>query len=204
MSKTNNESSNHSSSPLPNRTEQRQQLRRLVRQRRAALSTQQQKIAEQKIATAALNFLRPLNVKNIAVYLSFDGEISTNLLIQQLWQQGYHLYLPVLHPFSAGNLLFLAYTAETKLHKNKFAINEPILDVTHVLPTHQLDIIFTPLVAFDQHKNRLGMGGGFYDRTLENWQQKNYLPIGLAHRCQQVTDIPCEHWDIPLFDIIAV
>ncbi|WP_065239007.1 5-formyltetrahydrofolate cyclo-ligase [Gallibacterium genomosp. 3] len=183
---------------------QRQQLRKFIRQQRSALSEQQQQDAEKKIVQAVLDFLQPRAVKHIALYLSFDGEISTKLLIQQLWEKGYHLYLPVLHPFSPGNLLFLAYTPDTPLRKNKFAIDEPILDVTKVLPADQLDIIFTPLVAFDQYKNRLGMGGGFYDRTLENWQQKNFLPVGLAHCCQQVPEIPAEIWDIPLFEILAV
>lgn len=183
---------------------QRQQLRQFIRQQRAALTLQQQKFAEQKIAQIAVDFLTPLNVKNIAVYLSFDGEISTNQLIETLWRQGYHLYLPVLHPFSEGNLLFLAYTPTTKLIKNKFNILEPKLDVRQVLPAEQLDIIFTPLVAFDLKKNRLGMGGGFYDRMLENWQNKPFLPVGLAHRCQQVEHIPTEDWDIPLFEILAV
>lgn len=183
---------------------QRQQLRQFIRQQRATLTLQQQKFAEQKIAQIAVDFLTPLNVKNIAVYLSFDGEISTNQLIETLWRQGYHLYLPVLHPFSEGNLLFLAYTPTTKLIKNKFNILEPKLDVRQVLPAEQLDIIFTPLVAFDLKKNRLGMGGGFYDRTLENWQNKPFLPIGLAHRCQQVEHIPTEDWDMPLFEILAV
>ena len=183
---------------------QRQQLRQFIRQQRAALTLQQQKFAKQKIAQIAVDFLTPLNIKNIAVYLSFDGEISTNQLIETLWRQGYHLYLPVLHPFSEGNLLFLAYTPTTKLIKNKFNILEPKLDVRQVLPAEQLDIIFTPLVAFDLKKNRLGMGGGFYDRTLENWQNKPFLPIGLAHRCQQVEHIPTEDWDMPLFEILAV
>ncbi|MDK9561803.1 5-formyltetrahydrofolate cyclo-ligase [Gallibacterium anatis] len=183
---------------------QRQQLRQFIRQQRATLTLQQQKFAEQKIAQIAVDFLTPLNVKNIAVYLSFDGEISTNQLIETLWRQGYHLYLPVLHPFSEGNLLFLAYTPTTKLIKNKFNILEPKLDVRQVLPAEQLDIIFTPLVAFDLKKNRLGMGGGFYDRTLENWQNKPFLPVGLAHRCQQVEHIPTEDWDMPLFEILAV
>lgn len=183
---------------------QRQQLRQFIRRQRASLTLQQQKFAEQKISQIAADFLTPLNVKNIAVYLSFDGEISTNQLIETLWRQGYHLYLPVLHPFSEGNLLFLAYTSTTKLIKNKFNILEPRLDVRQVLPAEQLDIIFTPLVAFDLKKNRLGMGGGFYDRTLENWQNKPFLPVGLAHRCQQVEHIPTEDWDMPLFEILAV
>lgn len=47
------------------------------------------------------------------------------------------------------------------------------------------------------------MGGGFYDRTLQNWQNKSFIPVGLAHQCQQVENLPTEHWDVPLFDILV-
>ena len=72
-----------------------------------------------------------------------------------------------------------------------------------MLPLNELDIIFTPLVAFDRQGNRLGMGGGFYDRTLQQWQQKSFIPVGLAHQCQQVEKLPVETWDIPLERILV-
>lgn len=86
--------------------------------------------------------------------------------------------------------------------KNRFAITEPLLDIRHIVPINELDIIFTPLVAFDKQGNRLGMGGGFYDRTLQNWQQQSFIPVGLAHRCQEVDELPVESWDIPLFAVL--
>ncbi len=72
----------------------------------------------------------------------------------------------------------------------------------------QLDIIFTPLVAFDATGQRLGMGGGFYDRTLQDWeiayaQQRGPYPIGLAHDCQRVDVLPVQDWDVPLPEIIT-
>ena len=86
---------------------------------------------------------------------------------------------------------------------NQFGILEPPLNVQEILPTEKLDIIFTPLVAFDKQGNRLGMGGGFYDRTLQDWRSKNFIPVGLAHQCQQIEALPVESWDIPLFDILV-
>jgi 5-formyltetrahydrofolate cyclo-ligase len=78
------------------------------------------------------------------------------------------------------------------------------MNSSHIVPKHEIDIIFTPLVAFDAEGNRLGMGGGFYDRTLENWQQTGRpFPVGLAHDCQQVEMIPTEIWDIPLPALIT-
>ncbi|AZI13667.1 5-formyltetrahydrofolate cyclo-ligase [Avibacterium paragallinarum] len=182
---------------------QRKVIRQRVRHLRQMLTPQQQHLAEQKITEQSLRFIEKRQAKHIGIYLSFDGEISTKQLIQQLWNKNLAVYLPILHPFSAKSLLFLRYQPDTILRKNKFNILEPQLDVRNVIPTNKLDIIFTPLVAFDQQGNRLGMGGGFYDRTLQNWQTKNFLPIGLAHQCQQVEELPVESWDIPLFKILV-
>ncbi|VEB21727.1 5-formyltetrahydrofolate cyclo-ligase [Avibacterium volantium] len=188
---------------LTTRNQQRQIIRQQIRQLRQSLSPAEQNLAEQKITQQALDLIEKKQAKHIGLYLSFDGEISTKQLIQQLWKKNIAVYLPILHPFSANNLLFLRYHPNSSLQKNKFGILEPKLDVRNVLPTNELDIIFTPLVAFDKQGNRLGMGGGFYDRTLQNWQQKNFLPIGLAHQCQQVDALPVESWDIPLFGVLV-
>lgn len=59
-------------------------------------------------------------------------------------------------------------------------------------------MMFIPLVAFDEKGERLGMGGGFYDRTLAGWQKKGFYPVGLAHDCQQVDELPAAQWDVPL------
>lgn len=181
----------------------RQQIRQSTRKKRQQLSAIEQQTAAQKIMQNALTHPKVNLAHNIALFLAFDGEIDTQPLISALWQQDKNVYLPVLHPFNRHNLLFLRYTAETQLVKNRFNINEPPLDVTQVLPPNQLDIMMIPLVAFDDQGQRLGMGGGFYDRTLANWQQKGFYPIGLAHDCQYVKSLPIAHWDIPLPEIIT-
>ena len=140
---------------------------------------------------------------SVALFLSFDGELDTQPLIEQLWRSGKQVYLPVLHPFSPGNLLFLRYHPQSQLVTNRLKIQEPRLDVREVLPLSELDVLITPLVAFDTQGQRLGMGGGFYDRTLQNWQQYNLHPVGYAHDCQQVDALPVEKWDIPLPVIVT-
>lgn len=148
------------------------------------------------------------NARTVSLFLSFDGELNTRPLIERLWQAGKSVYLPVLHPFSRGNLLFLRYSAESEMVLNHFGIEEPRLNVQQVLPVSRLDIIFTPLVAFDATGQRLGMGGGFYDRTLQDWesayaQQCGPYPIGLAHDCQRVDALLVQEWDVPLPEIIT-
>ncbi|EMJ7520469.1 5-formyltetrahydrofolate cyclo-ligase [Providencia rettgeri] len=182
---------------------QRQQVRQSIRQARRQLTTKQQQLAAQLVMKNALQHPKINSAKCIALFLSFDGEIDTRPLISALWEQGKQVYLPVLHPFSRHHLLFLRYHTKTQLVKNRFNIDEPPLNVQDVLPIEKLDIMFIPLVAFDSQGQRLGMGGGFYDRTLAHWQQTGFYPIGLAHDCQQVEALPVAHWDIPLPEIIT-
>lgn len=139
----------------------RNQLRQQIRKTRANLTALQQQQAEDSITQQALALIEERNAQHIALYLSFDGEISTEKLIKTLWAQGKQVYLPVLHPFNPNHLLFLRYLPDTPMLKNKFGIWEPKLNVQSVLPLEELDILFTPLVAFDKQGNRLGMGGGF-------------------------------------------
>ena len=181
----------------------RQQLRQHIRKTRRNLTALQQQQAAQRITQQVLSFIEQHQAQHIALYLAVDGEIATQPLIEQLWQQGKNVYLPVLHPFCQGHLLFLRYLPDTPMKANTFGIFEPHLNVQNVIPLEQLDVIFTPLVAFDKQGNRLGMGGGFYDRTLQHWQQKHFIPIGLAHQCQQVDTLPVESWDMPLERILV-
>jgi 5-formyltetrahydrofolate cyclo-ligase len=181
----------------------RSQLRKEVRQRRNALSVAQQHNAAIAVTERLSKHVKIQQAKRIAIYLSNDGELSTKNFIEWCWQQHKKVYLPVVHPFNPGNLLFLNYQQETKLVNNIYGILEPQLDVTKVCPLEQLDIICTPLVAFDNSGARLGMGGGFYDRSLAHWQQSKLYPLGLAHDCQRVEKVPIESWDIPLPEIIT-
>lgn len=181
----------------------RQQIRQQIRQRRRALTPEQQTQFALQAADRMMAYPPVLLAQTVAVFLSFDGELDTRPLIDQLWRAGKRVYLPVLHPSSPGNLLFLHYHPSSDLVVNRLNIREPKLDVRDVLPLSQLDVLVTPLVAFDAAGQRLGMGGGFYDRTLQNWRQHRLQPVGYAHDCQQVDALPTEQWDIPLPAVIT-
>lgn len=178
----------------------RKQIRQQVRKARQQLSAEAQNQAAEALVQQAQQFSGLLQAQHIALYLSNDGELDTTPLLQYLQQQGKNLYLPVLHPFTTGYLLFQRYDAKTPMHLNQFGISEPKPDVTAIMVPAQLDVILMPLVAFDAQGQRLGMGGGFYDRTLSTLPKTSQKPllVGLAHQCQQVETVPTEPWDVPL------
>ena len=178
----------------------RQQLRSHIRALRRSLSAEQQHQASLDLVQQLLPRPEVQQAQHIALYLTNDGELDTTPLIRSLWQQGKSLYLPLLHPVVAGYLVFQLYTPDTVLTPNQFGIGEPELNCSLLRPVSQLDLMFTPLVAFDSQGQRLGMGGGFYDRTLSQLDSTVRKPqlIGLAHDCQHVEAVPVEAWDIPL------
>lgn len=194
----------HCFNPVSKKLNTRQQLRKQIRQQRQQLSPAAQQQAAMTLVQQVLALPQLPSCQHIALYLANDGELDTYPLIQALRQLDKHIYLPVLHPFVAGYLLFVRYDKDTLLYPNKFGIPEPLAACHRLIPVQQLDMIFTPLVAFDAAGNRLGMGGGFYDRTLSQLPPGSRCQvIGLAHNCQQVDAVPGEAWDIPLKQIIT-
>ncbi len=183
----------------------RQDFRKLIREKRNALCSDTQFQAALDLVSQFAQLPEIQRSQHIAIYLSADGELDTKPLIEWLWQQGKSIYLPVIHPFSKGQLLFLQYLSDDQLIYNKYGILEPKLDIRHLIPVRQLDLICTPLVGFDSIGHRLGMGGGYYDRTLSHWfaSGEGAAPVGIAHDCQHVERLPIESWDIPLPKIVT-
>ena len=187
----------------------RAQIRAEIRNTRKNLSNNQQIIAAQSLKVNFIQHLKSENTtnsKHIAIYLSNDGELDTSLLIKELWNLNHAVYLPIIHPFNGANLLFQRYEKNSPMRANRYGILEPKLNCSQICPLPALDYLLMPLVAFDKQGNRLGMGGGFYDRTLarlheQNWQKPQL--IGLAHECQKADALPIESWDVPLETIIT-
>ena len=179
------------------------EIRQFIRQKRRSLSVAEQSLASTKVKEILLSHKKIIQARNIAFFLSIDGELPTQPIIEALWQAGKSVYLPVIHPFSPRALLFFRYEPTTELITLPYQLKQPKLNITTLCPIEALDVILTPLVAFDKQGNRLGMGGGYYDKLLKNWQQSAFYPIGVAHDCQQVEQLTTAAWDVPLPEIIT-
>ena len=180
----------------------RSDLRQTLRASRRALTSEQQVEACLGLADVLLRQTFLAESRHIALYLTNDGEIDPAILISRLWKQGKQCYLPVLAADGGRELAFVAYQPETPLIKNKYNIPEPEYKEEFAIRPQDLDLVFMPLTGFDEKGQRLGMGGGFYDRTFEFIRTtEKPLLIGLAHECQKVSKIPAEHWDIPMLGV---
>lgn len=147
------------------------------------------------------------NARRVAMFLTNDGEIDLRPLMRHAWRQGKKTYLPMLFPARIHKLFFARISDATPLRKNKYGIWEPTTPVSKWRKASELDLIFVPLVAFDETGNRIGMGGGYYDRTLAFLHSRQYWLrpklIGVAHDFQRVEKIAAESWDIPLPAIVT-
>lgn len=184
-----------------NTANEKKTLRQSLRHKRRSLSGRQQQHASERIVSV-LNTQRSFTPpKRVALYLAQDGELDLHAYIEHCWQYDVQVYLPLLHT-DTKQLRFARYQAECALTPNRFGIPEP-LQGDSIEPA-LLDWVLFPLVGFDLEGGRLGMGGGFYDRTFadaDQWPQKPRM-IGVAHECQKLPHIPLESWDIKL-DAIA-
>lgn len=184
-------------------------LRRSLRRQRQALSQHEQRLAAQRLCQQLKTLPEVRRARRISLYLPVNGEIDPMPLLPWLRKRKVEVYLPVLRPFSANALWFVAYHSGTPMVKNRFGIWEPDLRFgaqrRNRLPAWALDTLIVPLVGFDNSANRMGMGGGFYDRSLAFMHRPGPAPtlIGVAHACQEVASLPVEPWDVPLQVVVS-
>lgn len=184
-------------------THDRRALRRVMRKQRAALTTQERASAARSIARyiERAGWLRPH--RRIAVYLATAEEISCAPLIERALQRRCQLFLPKITSYRARTMRFAPIT--DRYRRNRYGIAEP--HNRRVLSARQLHRVFIPLVAFDARGERLGMGGGYYDRALQHRLRQSGrarpLIIGIAHSCQRLAELSVCPTDVPMDAVVT-
>ncbi|ARG96811.1 5-formyltetrahydrofolate cyclo-ligase [Legionella micdadei] len=174
-------------------------LRRSCRQIRENLPLEYQHTASARVCTRIRGMHEYRHAKRIALYQATRGEISLNALWNSAPLQGKFCYFPVLR--ENKTLLFLPATPATPFVKNRYGIDEPDVDTSQAIEPKSLDIIFMPLVVFDHYGTRLGMGAGYYDRTLA--KEDHPMLVGVAYEFQRYPYIEPHTWDIPLTAVVT-
>jgi 5,10-methenyltetrahydrofolate synthetase len=130
-------------------------------------------------------------------YYPVNFEVDILEFLKNLEIKGLELSLPVVK--KKNQMDFYSWSNKNLLKLNKYGIPEPE-KIKKVFP----DILLVPLVAFDDRLNRIGYGGGYYDRYINKISnKKNLLKIGIAHSCQKINRVPVNKYDMKLDIIIT-
>ena len=185
----------------------RARLRRTLRSQRNALDRHEQAAASASVNRILRTTHRFRVSRRIAFYIAEDGEIDISGLMERAWSMGKTCYLPVLSHLINDRLWFAPVEPDTPMVLNRFGIPEPAVPSRQLRDARHLDLILLPLVGFDGAGNRLGMGGGFYDRSLEflrhrtSWHKPRLY--GVAHELQKVDQLAVQPWDVPLQAVVT-
>ena len=171
-------------------------IRQDYAKKRQELSSLQFQEASSKLIQNTIELIKKYNLKCIHCFLPIESkdEINTTLIIQYCWENNIHVVVPVSN-FDDGTLKTAEFKPHTKTKLTKHHIPEPIDPVW--TKSVAIDLVITPLLAFDLKGYRVGYGKGFYDRffaSLPSGTKK--VGISLFDPCEAIEDVN-EH-DIPL------
>jgi 5-formyltetrahydrofolate cyclo-ligase len=176
---------------------ERRQLRAGMRAARRAIPARDRALADLQIVSHVRSLPEFRRARSVALFLAFDGEPSLTGVIAAAAARGKRVYAPVL---TAERMHFAELDPHAALTTNFFGILEP--DLGRPIDARALDLVLTPLVAFDDQGVRVGVGRGYYDRCfsflLNRRQWRRPKLIGVAYELQRVGTLPRQAWDVPL------
>jgi 5-formyltetrahydrofolate cyclo-ligase len=185
-------------------------LRRVLRDTRRSLTHAEQRAHARHLVRILRRELRFQRARRIGAYWAADGELDPIAVLKAAQARGTWVFLPILkQTFArrARHLRFGRYRPGQPLHPNRYGIPEPRSRGRDLVSPRRLDLLLIPLVGFDASCQRIGMGGGYYDRTLaylndgrRRWRRPHL--IGVAHDCQRLPRILPQPWDVRL-DAVA-
>lgn len=178
-------------------------IRRQLRQARKFLTGYRRDRQQQRIRRFLTAIPQVRHARRIAAYMPFDGEPDLLPFMRRVESK---IWLPMIR--SDLHLDFRpTFTLNTKARRpinarrNRFGILES--QRLPILRSAQMDVILMPLVGFDRRGNRLGMGAGFYDRSLVGLRRPRPTLLGIAFDCQEMAQVPSDPWDVPLDYIVT-
>lgn len=186
---------------------EKKQLRNQARKRRRSLDRQQRTAASARICQRIAASKSFRNARRIALYLPMDGEVDCLPLLESALGAGKEVFLPQLPGRYPRAMNFALLDANTTLEPGPMGTVQPARGTRIVASAREIDLVITPLAAFDSRGNRIGMGAGYYDRTFgflvhrRHWISPRL--VGVAFECQKFPEVPVESWDVPMWGIVT-
>lgn len=179
----------------------RTDLRKSLRDARSTLSKSHVRNKSFSICTQAATLVA--DAQHVAAYYAFGAEVDLTVLMTTREACGQTNYVPIVLP--QFQMQFAPVTNDTPVTFNRYGIKEPYVDEASFVAGSQLDAVLVPLVGFDKLCNRMGMGGGYYDRCFARTTAADSGPllIGVAYDLQCVDTVHAEDWDVPLDYVVT-
>jgi 5-formyltetrahydrofolate cyclo-ligase len=171
-----------------------------MRAARRALSDQERADADAALRAHIRVLPAYRSARRVALFFGFDGEPDLRPLIR--FDGRKEFFVPVI---SKTQMHFAAIGPRTILERNFYGILEPAKPM--LIDARSLDLVLTPLVAFDASGNRLGVGAGYYDRCFaflrgkRRWLKPKL--IGAAYSLQKIDRLDAKDWDVPLWGAVT-
>lgn len=185
-----------------NNEQKREALRSVLQLARRQLNKAQVEEYSETIAETLLMHLEP-SVK-VAGYLALGNEVKLDSVLHAARLQQCLTYVPIVQ--AENTMVFSPINDDIPLVKNQYGILEPKLTLSDCIPASELDVVLVPLVGFDEQCQRMGMGGGYYDRAFAHKRQDKAakpLLIGVAYEVQSTRSVLADWWDVPLDMVVT-
>ena len=174
-----------------------QKLRQRALDARRQLDEEERALASSRIQHHFLNSNLFFRASKIGCYIASPLEVETSMVFDRAWRAGKRIYAPVVG--RDRGMRFVETNPATRLVRNRFGLWEP--ESGDEILAQNLPIVITPTVAFDERNQRIGMGGGYYDRAFAGLANGNLL--GVAHSCQCTKSLPTDPWDVAVTRVLT-
>lgn len=196
---------------------EKHELRLLMKSKRDALDVKTRTIKNSAISENLISIfdekLLQTPVVYLTVYQAMGSEVNLSYYIEEAYRRKVHVCFPCMTKMSDSTSQMLMRFVPENFYKQhevpfldrplaSFALDDPALDCFPIVEPKRFDMVVVPLLAFDKHNNRLGYGGGNYDRFLPKLIETAVV-VGVAYSEQETDLIPLEEHDIPLPRIIT-
>jgi len=181
------------------------QLRKSLRSARRSITPVEREKKSQLLARNLARYLPFRRCKKLAVYLSLPEEVDTSPVIELAQLLRKAIYLPVIDTkvWQNQSMMFALYLpGETPLRENRFGIREPAVKPGNCIRGIDIEFVCVPVVGFNDRCDRIGMGGGYYDKAFDSRRFQQSKLVGLAFEGQQADFEPARH-DVPMQAVIT-